>query len=59
MVRVSEALSMVVDVSDGEQIEVRVRRAVDEWRRLDVLMQNAYRGDTSHEGSTVKLSEEG
>ena len=35
--RISEAggtaLSMVVDVSDGEQIEAMVRRAVDEWGR--------------------------
>jgi len=61
--RISEAggtaLSMVVDVSDGEQIEAMVRRAVDEWGRLDVLVQNAYRGDASHQGSAVTLSEEG
>jgi len=53
------ALSMVVDVGDGEQIGGMVRRAVDEWGRLDVLVQNAYRGDASHQGSAVTLSEEG
>jgi NAD(P)-dependent dehydrogenase (short-subunit alcohol dehydrogenase family) len=61
--RISEAggtaLSMVIDVSESEQIEAMVRRAVDEWGRLDVLVQNAYRGDTSHQGSAVTLSEEG
>ena len=53
------ALAMVVDVSDGQQIEAMVRRAVGEWGRLDVLVQNAYRGDASHQGSAVTLSEEG
>jgi NAD(P)-dependent dehydrogenase (short-subunit alcohol dehydrogenase family) len=61
--RISEAggtaLAMSVDVSDGEQIEGMVRRAADEWGRLDVLVQNAYRGDASHQGSAVTLSEEG
>jgi len=52
------AQAMVVDVGDGAQIEGMVARAVEEWGRLDVLVQNAYRDDGRHRGSAVELAED-
>lgn len=53
------AIAMAVDASDGDQIEAMVRRAVGQWARLDILVQNAYRDDGSHRGSAVDLPEHG
>ncbi len=53
------ALATSTDVSDPDQIEAMVTRAIDEWGRLDILFQNAYRGTDAHAGSAVDLSEDG
>ena len=54
------AAAVKADVSKSADIQRMIKSAVDRWRRLDILVQNAWGGPHSPQikGSAVDLSEE-
>ncbi|NQW17353.1 MAG: SDR family oxidoreductase [Chloroflexi bacterium] len=55
------AKAIRTDVSSHEDIRAMIAAAVDEWGRLDILVQNAYGVATNHDqslGSAVTVSED-
>lgn len=40
----AEALPIVTDVADHEQVELAAKRVIDEWGRIDVWVNNAFAG---------------
>lgn len=49
-----EAVSAPADVTDGDQVEAMVGRIVDEWGRLDILINNA---GITRDGLTVRIKD--
>ena len=52
------AVTMVGDVSQEDTARAMVERAMDEFGRLDVLVQNAYGGGGDRAGSAVEVAPE-
>ena len=51
------AVAMTGDVASEEVAQEMVERAVSEFGRLDILVQNAYGGNSDREGSAVDVSQ--
>ena len=54
----NSALALRTDVSRREDLEAAVERAVGEWGRLDILVNNAFDVSTAGTGGAVQVSEE-
>ena len=52
------AVAMTGDVSSESVAESMVERAMDEFGRLDILVQNAYGGGAERAGSAVEVKQE-
>lgn len=52
------AKAIHTDVGSHEAIKTMIQTAVDEWGRLDILVQNAYDGGRRSNGSAVDVAEE-
>ncbi len=52
------ALALRTDVSRREDLQAAVERAVREWGRLDILVNNAFDVSTAGTGGAVQVSEE-
>ncbi|GKX29433.1 beta-ketoacyl-ACP reductase [Vallitalea longa] len=51
----NEAIGITVDVTDRQQVETMIRKTLDAYRRLDIIVNNA--GITA-DGTLVKMTEE-
>ncbi|HIF12752.1 MAG TPA: SDR family oxidoreductase, partial [Dehalococcoidia bacterium] len=52
------AKAIHTDVGSHEAIKTMIQTAVDEWGRLDIIVQNAYDGGRRSNGSAVDVAEE-